>query len=123
MDSDWQKLCEMASTEVEAVLKDLPQTLGENVRELPITFEHKPNEGLQADGIEVDTLGVFTGAEFAENGHIPMPPQIILFLENIWDVAEGDGNVFRDEIRTTFLHELGHFFGLDEDDLAERGLD
>jgi predicted Zn-dependent protease with MMP-like domain len=71
----------------------------------------------------VDTLGLFTGAEYAEEGRIPMPPQIILFLENIWDQAEGDGNVFRGEIRTTFLHELGHFFGLDEDDLTERGLE
>jgi predicted Zn-dependent protease with MMP-like domain len=123
VNSDWQKLCEMASSEVESVLNDLPETLRENVRQLPITFEHKPNEGLQEEGIEADTLGVFTGAEFAENGRIPMPSQIILFLENIWDLAESDENAFRDEIRTTFLHELGHFLGLDEDDLAERGLD
>jgi predicted Zn-dependent protease with MMP-like domain len=113
----------MASVEVEGVLNDLPKELREQVRQLPITFEHKPNEGLQEEGIEADILGVFTGAEFAEKGRIPMPPQIILFLENIWDMAEGDGNVFREEIRTTFLHELGHFFGLDEDDLIERGLD
>ena len=50
----------------------------------------------------------------------PLPPQIILFVENVWDFAEGDGNVFRDEIRTTFLHELGHYLGLDEDDLIDR---
>ncbi|HEX3624215.1 MAG TPA: metallopeptidase family protein [Verrucomicrobiae bacterium] len=108
---------------VNAVLSELPETLRQRVRQLPITFEHTPNEGLQADGIEADTLGVFTGAEYAEEGRIPMPPQIILFLENIWDQAESDGNVFRDEIRTTFLHELGHFFGLDEGDLTERGLE
>lgn len=123
MKSDWQKLCEMASSEVESVLGELPKALRERVRQLPITFERTPNDGLQADGIEEDTLGVFTGAEFAEEGRIPMPPQIILFLENIWDQAEGDGNVFREEIRTTFLHELGHFLGLDEDDLTERGLE
>jgi predicted Zn-dependent protease with MMP-like domain len=52
-----------------------------------------------------------------------MPPQIILFLENIWDVAETDEKLFRDEVRTTFLHELGHYLGLDEDDLTERGLE
>jgi predicted Zn-dependent protease with MMP-like domain len=123
VDLDWEKLRKMASNEVEIVIKELPKALRERVREMPITFEHKPNEGLQADGIEEDTLGVFTGAEYAEEGQIPMPPQIILFLENIWDQAENDGNVFRDEIRTTFLHELGHFFGLDEDDLTERGLE
>jgi predicted Zn-dependent protease with MMP-like domain len=123
VDLDWKKLCDMASAEVEAVLNDLPEALRERVRQLLITFEYKPNEGLQTDGIEADTLGVFTGAEFAEEGHIPMPPQIILFLENIWDQAEADGNVFREEIRTTFLHEMGHFLGLDEDELTERGLE
>lgn len=123
MDHDWQKLCEMASSEVEAVLRDLPKELCERARKLPITFEHRPGEELRADGIDEDTLGVFTGTEYAEEGHFPMPAQIILFLENILDQAEGDGNVFRDEIRTTFLHELGHFLGLDEDDLTERGLE
>lgn len=119
----WEKLCGIASAEIEAVLNDLPGTLRDQVRAFPITFEHKPNRALQADGIEADTLGVFTGAEFADKGQVPMPPQIILFLENIWDQAEGDENGFRGEIRTTFLHELGHFLGLDEDDLIERGLE
>ena len=119
----WKELCGMATREVEAVLNDLPETLREQVRHLPITFEHKPNEALQADGIEEDTLGVFTGPEFAEKGRVAAPPQIILYLENIWDQAKEDGNAFREEIRTTFLHELGHFLGLDEDDLTERGLD
>ena len=120
---DWQKLCDMASAEVEAVLNDFPNELQNQVRLLPIAFEHKPNEGFQAYGIDSDTLGVFSGAEFAEEGRVVMPPQIILYLENIWDAAEGDKKCFREEIRTTFLHELGHFFGLDEDDLRERGLD
>ena len=52
-----------------------------------------------------------------------MPAEIILFLENLWDFAEGDAAVFRDEARITYLHELGHFFGWDEEDLAARELD
>ena len=86
-----------------------------------MTLERIPNAQLQEEGIEVDTLGIFIGAEFAEKGYIPVPSQIILFLENLWDYVEGDEKAFRDEIRTTFLHELGHFLGLDEDDLAKRG--
>lgn len=123
MTLNWKVLCELASAEVEAVLKELPKPLCEKVTQLPITFEHKPNKELQADGIAADTLGVFTGAEFAEEGRVPMSPQIILFLDNVWDMAEGDGNIYREEIRTTFLHELGHFLGLDEDELTERGLE
>ena len=53
----------------------------------------------------------------------PLPPGIILFLRNLWDLAEGDEPFYRAEVRTTYLHELGHFLGLDELDLEERGLE
>lgn len=109
--------------EIENILAELPAPLREQAKQLPVTFEPAPNKDLQADGIEGDTLGLFTGHEFAETNGEVLPPQIILFLENIWNMAEGGEKVFRDEIRTTFLHELGHFFGLDEKDLTERGLD
>ena len=121
MNIDWERLQELALTEIEATLAALPKPLREQARKLPVTFERRPNAGLQADGIELDTLGVFTGADFAD-GTTVLPPQIILFLENLWDFAEGDEEIFCDEVHTTFLHELGHFFGLGEDDLTERGL-
>lgn len=120
---DWEKLCALASAEVERTLATLPKPLQERAKQLPVTLERKPNAGLQADGIEPDTLGLFTGAEFAEEGHVPMPPQIILFLENLWDLADGDEMVFSEEVQTTFLHELGHYLGLDEEELTERGLE
>ena len=120
---DWEKLCAVASEEVEATLLGLPGPLRERAEQLPVTLERVPNAGLQADGIEPDALGLFTGAEFAEEGQVPLPPQIILFLENLWDLAKGEEQVFREEVRTTFLHELGHYLGLDEDELTERGLE
>ncbi|MDR3457231.1 MAG: metallopeptidase family protein [Verrucomicrobiae bacterium] len=123
MNPDWKELCEMATTEVEATLIELPRELRERAAKLPVTFEPAPNAGLQADGIDPDVLGLFIGPEMAEADAVPMPSQIILFLENIWDMTEGDENTFCDEVRTTFLHELGHFLGLDEDDLEERGLE
>ena len=120
---NWKNLCDIASAEVEATLVKLPAPLREEAKLLPITLERVPNAKLLEEGIEADTLGVFTGAEFAEKGYIPMPSQIILFLENLWDYAEEDENAFREEIRATFLHELGHYLGLDEGDLMERGLE
>jgi len=120
---NWKKLRETALAEVEATLAKLPPPLRERAEQLPVTFERFPNPGLQAEGIEPDTLGLFTGAELADEGNVPMPPQIILFLENLWDFAEGDWETFREEVRTTFLHELGHYLGLDEDDLTDRGLE
>ena len=123
MNANLEKLQALALAEVEATLAVLPKPLRERAEKLPVTFECQPNAGLQTDGIEVDTLGLFTGPEFADEGNVPMPPQIILFLENIWDFAEGDEETFRDEVHTTFLHELGHYLGLDEDELTKRGLE
>jgi len=123
MNIEWNELCALATKEIEATLAELPVELRERAAKLPVTFEPVPNAGLQADGIDSDVLGLFIGPEMAEEDAVPMPSQIILFLENLWDFAEGDENVFCDEVRTTFLHEFGHFLGLDEDDLEERGLE
>jgi predicted Zn-dependent protease with MMP-like domain len=120
---NWEKLCAIAAAEVEATVLALPKPLQVRAGGLPVTFERRPNADLQADGIEPDTLGLFTGAEFVDEGNIPLPPQIILFLENLRDFAEGDEVIFREEVRTTFLHELGHYLGLDEDEIAGRGLE
>jgi predicted Zn-dependent protease with MMP-like domain len=120
---NWEKLCREASKEVEATLAALPKPLRERAEKLPVTFERQPNADLQADGIEPDTLGLFTGPEFADEGNVPLPPRIILFLENLWNFAEGDEVIYREEVRTTFLHELGHYLGLDEDEIAGRGLE
>ena len=123
MNENWQKLCAMASAEVDAILAAFPRALRDRAVKVAVIYEPVPRGGLQAEGIEADTLGLFTGADFVEEGHVMMPPQIILFLENLWDYAEGDEKCFREEIRRTFLHELGHYLGLDEDELADRHLE
>jgi len=123
MSADWNKLHTLAVAEVEATLAELPAPLREQARKLPVTFERRPNRDFVADGIELDTLGLFVGPEFAQEDAVPMPSQIILFLDNIWDLAEGDEEFFCEEVHTTLLHELGHYLGLDEDDLTERGLE
>jgi predicted Zn-dependent protease with MMP-like domain len=53
----------------------------------------------------------------------PLPGQILLFLENIWSYVEGDLERYREEVTVTLLHELGHYLGLDEQDMFDRGLD
>jgi predicted Zn-dependent protease with MMP-like domain len=125
MRPDWQRLHALALEQVEATLAALPGPLRHRAAALPVTFERHPNAAHRRDGIEPDTLGLFVGPEFAceETTALPLPPQIILFLENIWDLAEADEECFREEVHTTYLHELGHYLGLDEDDLFERGLE
>src|SRR5512147_2810422 len=122
---DWQNLHALALAEVKATLAALPAPLRERAQALPVTFERRPNAAHRRDGIEPDTLGLFVGPEFAYEGSTasPLPPQIILFLENLWEQAEADEEAFQEEVHTTYLHELGHYLGLDEDDLFERGLE
>jgi predicted Zn-dependent protease with MMP-like domain len=122
---DWRKLHKLAREEVKATLASLPPPLRVRAQALPVTFERQPNAAQRRDGIEPDTLGLFVGTEFGceETSTLPLPPQIILYLENIWDMAEADEEAFCDEVHTTFLHELGHYLGLDEDDLFDRGLE
>jgi predicted Zn-dependent protease with MMP-like domain len=123
--TDWPRLHALALEEVETTLAALPGPLRERAEALPVTFERRPNAAHRRDGIEADTLGLFVGPEFAyeETASLPLPPQIILFLENIWDLAEADEESFCEEVHTTYLHELGHYLGLDEDDLFDRGLE
>jgi predicted Zn-dependent protease with MMP-like domain len=118
----WEKLRSVALLEIETTIASFPEPLRVRAEKLPVIFERQPNAQLQADGIEADTMGLFIGAEFVEENDVLMPPQIILFLENIWDVAETNEKFFLQEVRKTFLHELGHYLGLDEDELTERGL-
>lgn len=125
MRASYQQLQEKAAAEVEATIRQLPALLRARAESLPVVFEAKPNALLQRDGIEPDTLGLFCGTPFEDEGHAlsPLPPQIILFLANIWDEASEDEPEFRREVRKTYLHELGHYLGLDEDALMERGLE
>ena len=122
---DWQQLHALAHAEVQATLAALPEPLRDRARALPVTFERRPNAAQRRDGIAEDTLGLFVGSEFAyeDMAALPLPPQIILFLHNLWDFAEADEELFREEVHTTYLHELGHYLGLDEDDLFDRGLE
>ena len=124
MSSDWSHLLALAESEVNRTIRSLPSDLREHVGKLPVSFERQPDKALQEDGIEPDTLGLFVGEPYSETGTTmaPLPAQIILFLENIRDAAEGDDAVYQEEIRATLLHELGHYLGLDETDLEERGL-
>lgn len=123
MNPQWKKLTELAADEIESVLAGLPKPLRREAQELPITFERIPNAELQAEGVDADTLGLFVGPEFADERSVPMPPQIILFLENLWNQAGRDEEIFGEEVATTLLHELGHYLGLNEDELTDRGLE
>ncbi len=68
-------------------------------------------------------LGLFHGVPLTER-HVeappPMPNRIIIYQRNIERICRNRRQMVR-QIRKTVLHELGHHFGLDEDDLADLG--
>ena len=121
-DSSW---FDLARQTVEETIAALPADVQAHAARLPVSYEAQPSAELMADGIEPDTLGLFVGQAFPDEleSPSPIPAQIILYVQNLKDLAEGDKEVFQTEVETTFLHELGHYLGLDEEDLADRDLD
>ena len=119
------RLTAIAADVVAATQRRLPAAVREPAKRVPVCFEESPGDDLVADGLEPDLLGLFVGPSHdAEAGASDaVPPQILLFLANLWDYAEEDVAAYREEVRLTYLHELGHYLGWDESDLEARGLD
>jgi predicted Zn-dependent protease with MMP-like domain len=113
----------VAKDEVNAIIFALASEIRMEAESLPVTYDRRHNEDLRRLDLH-ETLGLFVGNSLQETGSEsdPIPAQIILFLENIWRFANREEATYRREVRTTFLHELGHFLGLGEGDLEDRGL-
>ena len=123
---DPSRLTAIARSVVTAAERRLPAEVRTVAEQVPVCYESEPNEDILAEGWEPDILGLFVGHEHGAEFHsdeVSLPPQILLFLDNLWDYAEGDEAVYRDEVRLTYLHELGHYLGWDEDQVAGRGLE
>ncbi len=121
----WIRLQGAALGEVEAVRRQLPPPLRARAMNIPVSFEKAPGRALVNDGVEEDLLGLYVGESYSDEaaGVENVPSQILLFLHNIWDYANNDMGVYREEVRVTYLHELGHYLGLDEEDMIVRDLD
>ncbi len=117
---DWQWLVSTAKAEVDDLITSLPEPIRLPAQQLPLHLERNPDPFRYSD-IEPDTLGLFVGSPLAEIhlSHGEVAAHIVLFLENIW---AGDEEDYKKEVRITYFHELGHFLGLEEDDLEDRGL-
>jgi predicted Zn-dependent protease with MMP-like domain len=124
-ETEYTRLVQIAADTVGAAQRRLPADLRTLARGVAVHYERGPDADVLAEGFEPDILGLFTGnphgSELSHDN--PLPPQILLYIASLWDFAEQDEQIFRDEVRLTYLHELGHYFGWDEDQLAARGLD
>jgi len=120
----FEELRRRAAETAEALFCELPPPLSAAARRLPLVIEGTPGADLVRSGVAPETLGLFVGSPHAEEpAGAPVPSEIMLFVENLWAAAGADDDEYRAEVRRTLLHELGHYLGLDEQDLVQRDLD
>ena len=110
----WEVLKELAQRVIEKTLAELPANVYAEAQKVPCLFEPQSEE-------DPDLLGLYAG-DFIPGEISEANGPIILYLATIEDFCLDEGEGFADQIRLTYLHELGHYFGWDEGDLEERGL-
>ena len=121
----FDRLLSLASGEVGRVVSEMPPELRRRAGEVPVRYEERVERHWLDDGVEPDSLGLFSGPSLRDEdaAHSDEPPLVTLFLRNLWDWCEGDEGAYLDEVARTYLHEFGHYLGLGEDGMAARDLD
>jgi predicted Zn-dependent protease with MMP-like domain len=120
---DFETLSAWADEELKSLVKVLPADIQNAAEKVAISFEEKPGHGTHDDELEGDELGLFEGPSAMDEAGPEELPRIRLFLTNLWEWTEEEEQDFRDEVGTTFLHELGHYLGWDEEEVNQRGLE
>lgn len=110
---------------IEAVARELlaalPSPFAEKLERVPVVLDRRPSRDLVRDGFDPRALGLFEGPTYGEQG-TPNPTRIVLFVNNLLADFPEDPEL-TDQVEITLLHEIGHYFGLDEDDMVRLGLD
>lgn len=124
---------------VRDAIDTLPARLRDRLDEIPVVVLPQPSRAMLKDlGIDPDDpsapdelCGLHTGTAITDRGverSGELPTVIHLFSRGIvalaggWSGPDADERIY-EQVRITLLHELGHHFGLDEDDLAGLGYD
>jgi predicted Zn-dependent protease with MMP-like domain len=119
-------------TLVEEVLDALPAEFRKKIHNLTVVVEDQPPKrssrktrgSAQKPGSErTDSvvLGIFQGVPATKRSVFDLsagPDRIVLYQKNIEAVCSNEAQI-RHEVRQTVLHELGHYFGLDEAQLRD----
>lgn len=109
---------------VEAAIADLPEDFRAELKNLDIVVEPLPDDETLAGEppLSPAILGLHVGTPPESGAAGQLPNVIFLFQRNI-ERASRDHEHLAEEIRVTLLHEIGHYLGLDEDEVEERGLE
>ena len=103
---------------VRAALDELPPHLAAALENLAVVVEDENPD-------DPDLFGLFQGVPLTEHSSAapPGPPNKISIYRLPLEESFPDPDELRDEIRITVLHELAHYFGIDEGRLWELGYD
>ena len=108
---------------VEEALDSLPQEFRSRIQNVAVLVEDVPPNQLSPEAGQPRRLllGVFHGVPTTKESifNLPSgPDHIVLYQKNIEAVCSSEAEV-REQIRLTLIHELGHYFGLDENQLKD----
>ncbi|MEO8681331.1 MAG: metallopeptidase family protein [Vicinamibacterales bacterium] len=110
---------------VEEAIDSIPQRFARKIRNLAIVIEDEPSEELLDEmemGPDEVLLGLYQGTPLSERGvgyGNTLPDRIILFQCSIEDDADHDEDEIVTAIGETLIHELGHYFGMSEEQIME----
>ena len=110
---------------IEQAIEELPEQFREHLAEVMIDVMDLPTREMLQE-VEADRhglLGLYRGVPLPDRSVsqvVDMPARIILFKKNIERVCQERDEMI-DQIRITLLHEIGHHFGFDEEDLEDLG--
>lgn len=105
-------------------LESLPKRFSELVDNVVIAVEEEPSdedlEAIEEDDGEgaCELLGIYRGVALTDRSHdmTLLPDEIAVFRGPINRIARTRAEAVR-EVRETVIHELGHYFGLDDDEM------
>lgn len=113
--------------EVARLLDRLPRRFREQLHNVEFVVEERPSiELLRAEGLDPrhDSLyGIYQGVPLPDRSSLDpplLPDKITIFAEPLQDDFP-DPEELREEIRLTLLHEIAHYFGMDEDEIDDLG--
>ncbi len=111
---------------VDQALDEVPEAFLPYLDGLAIDIEPMPDRPtLRSVGMPNPRalLGLYHGTPLTERSvehPVRYPDRIVIYQDNIQRLCRTRRQIVR-QVRTTVLHEIGHHFGLDEDDLEELG--
>lgn len=113
---------------VAEALEDIPEPFRSSMRNVAVIVEEYPDPQLLASlGLSrrEDLLGFYDGIPLTARGegyNLVPPDRIILYRKPILAICSTAGEI-REQVRKTVLHEVGHHYGMTEEDLHRLGLD